>query len=71
MFTKNIPQILFVILSCLTFIAKPEDTSQLARILAEKQVLNKYLVESKDIVINYRIFNVGGRYNYFLFLNKI
>lgn len=33
-----------------------------ARLLAEKQVLNKYLVENKDIMINYNIFNVGSRF---------
>ena len=37
------------------------ETSSQARLLVEKQVLNKFLVEQKDILINYKIFNVGGR----------
>jgi len=32
-----------------------------ARLLVHKNVETKYLIENQDIVINYRIFNVGGR----------
>ena len=43
-------------------VSTDEQNSDRARLLAEKQVLNKYLVENKDILINYNIFNVGSRF---------
>ncbi|KAH9506321.1 signal sequence receptor beta [Dermatophagoides farinae] len=58
--TRNIPFILFVLISWTLMVSTDEQNSDRARLLAEKQVLNKYLVENKDILINYNIFNVGS-----------
>ena len=62
--SKNIPFIiLFILISWTLMVSQADDQNpDRARLLAEKQVLNKYLVENKDIMINYNIFNVGSRF---------
>lgn len=49
-----------VVLSCVLAISIAADDETNARLLFSKQVLNKYLVESSDIVIKYTVFNVGN-----------
>jgi len=41
-------------------IAGTDEAATPARLLVEKKILNKYLVEQRDIIVNYQIFNVGG-----------
>ena len=56
--------ILLAILSCLVSLGSltettGESTPRPARLLIEKKIMNKYLVEGKDIIVNYHIYNVG------------
>ncbi|KAK6180382.1 hypothetical protein SNE40_012549 [Patella caerulea] len=47
-----------VILTLASISAGQEDPE--ARLLVSKNVLNNYLVEGKDLTVEYKIFNVGG-----------
>ena len=59
----------FVLLNSLILVTS-DDVNSPARLLVEKRVLNKYLVENKDIIINYNIYNIGGRFVVDFFKNK-
>ena len=46
------------VLGCHNALAEEESA---ARLLASKNILNQYLVEDKDLTVDYKIFNIGGR----------
>uniref|UniRef100_A0A1D2AJ96 Translocon associated protein subunit beta n=1 Tax=Ornithodoros brasiliensis TaxID=888526 RepID=A0A1D2AJ96_ORNBR len=43
---------------CLAWGAEEEITE--ARLLVQKRILNRFLVEGRDIIVDYNIYNVGG-----------
>lgn len=48
-----------IVVLCVTWTSEGE--TQPARLLASKNVLNQYLVEGRDLTVQYNIFNIGGR----------
>ncbi|XP_036359887.1 translocon-associated protein subunit beta isoform X2 [Octopus sinensis] len=44
---------------CLFALTLGAEDEKIARLLASKNVMNQYLVEGKDVTVEYRIFNVG------------
>lgn len=49
---------LLAITSC-HFVAGQQSTTN-AKLLVDKEILNKYIVEGRDIVVNYHLINIGG-----------
>lgn len=43
---------------CQLVIAQQSTTN--AKLLVDKEILNKYIVEGRDIVVNYHLINIGG-----------
>ena len=58
---------LAVLLGLVCFVASAGNEN--ARLLASKTILNNFLVEGKDLTVEYNIYNVGGRFvNYICIL---
>lgn len=54
---KYLAFVLFISMAMATTTESGEETR--ARLLVSKQILNKYLVEQRDIMVKYTVFNVG------------
>ncbi|GLG95713.1 hypothetical protein R5R35_011743 [Gryllus longicercus] len=52
--------LLLVFLAVLAFVSGNDEEETGARLLVSKQILNKYLVEDKDIIVKYTLYNVGN-----------
>ena len=53
--------ILVIVVSFAFAEVEEEPPASPARLLVHKNVQNKYLIENENIVIDYRVFNVGER----------
>lgn len=50
--------LILILASCQLSYAQQKTTN--AKLLVDKEVLNKYIVEGRDIVVNYHLINIGG-----------
>lgn len=57
-YLKLIATILVLAISCSSVIAQQQTTN--AKLLVDKEILNKYIVEGRDILVNYHLINIGG-----------
>lgn len=55
----TITSCLAVIIASCQIVAAQQSTTN-AKLLVDKEILNKYIVEGRDIVVNYHFINIGG-----------
>lgn len=58
LFTLTFTSCLLLLAGCQLVIAQQQTTN--AKLLVDKEILNKYIVEGRDIVVNYHLINIGG-----------
>lgn len=50
---------LIAAICCCQLVSGQQSTTN-AKLLVDKEILNKYIVEGRDIVVNYHLINIGG-----------
>lgn len=56
---------IFILAACLVLkgslqLAAGQQATTNAKLLVDKEILNKYIVEGRDILVNYHLINIGG-----------
>jgi translocon-associated protein subunit beta len=60
----------FVVIAYACILSSSGEEEVGARLLVSKNILNQYLVEGKDLTVEYKLFNVGSRVAFDVVLNE-
>lgn len=58
--SKSIVPLAIIFCCLLSAAVQAQQTTTNAKLLVDKEILNKYIVEGREIVVNYHIINIGG-----------